>query len=300
MNTGIIILGMPRSGTSLVAHMVQTWGAYGGANDDFRAADTWNPKGYWEYGPLRRFNKELLASIGTNERVPPDDDRPLKQKASEPEYRARALQLIATMQAGGAAWFWKDPLLSIALPFWNKIWKDAVFIIPVRDPYDSALSQQKMFEQKAGKRLPLASFPLSAVLLYWQCYMLSALRNTESSRRKIFVEYEKLIQAPLKESRRLCRFLDAQFNTQPRDEQTTAAMASVVDPNLRRNRGSRPFASLPLATPEQKKLYRFLRGKVASPFEPFRPADFALYPGWKDYLQSLDILFQLSNDGGQL
>jgi hypothetical protein len=32
-----------------------------------------------------------------------------------------------------------------------------------------------------------------------------------------------------------------------------------------------------------------------SPDETFRGDDFALYPGWREYLQAMDILLALSN-----
>ena len=48
----IIVLGAERSGTSVVAEMVHTWGAYAGASERLHAADAHAPRGYWEYMPL--------------------------------------------------------------------------------------------------------------------------------------------------------------------------------------------------------------------------------------------------------
>jgi len=46
-------------------------------------------------------------------------------------------------------------------------------------------------------------------------------------------------------------------------------------------------------TREQRALYNFLRVKTLYPDEAFNPDDFALYPGWREYLQSLDLVLKL-------
>ncbi|HUY15430.1 MAG TPA: sulfotransferase family protein, partial [Terriglobia bacterium] len=63
MQKRIIVLGMHRSGTSLVAEAVHKWGAFG--NDEFLPTDYRNPQGYWEYAPLVHFNRRLMVSAGS-------------------------------------------------------------------------------------------------------------------------------------------------------------------------------------------------------------------------------------------
>jgi hypothetical protein len=41
-------------------------------------------------------------------------------------------------------------------------------------------------------------------------------------------------------------------------------------------------------------LYNFLRVKAIYPDEAFNRDDFALYPGWREYLQVADMLVSLS------
>jgi len=48
------------------------------------------------------------------------------------------------------------------------------------------------------------------------------------------------------------------------------------------------------ATREQRALYNFLRVKIMDPDEAYQQDDFALYPGWKEYLQTMDMLLTLS------
>jgi hypothetical protein len=48
------------------------------------------------------------------------------------------------------------------------------------------------------------------------------------------------------------------------------------------------------ATREQRALYNFLRVKIMYPDEAYQQDDFALYPGWREYLQAMDMLLALS------
>src|SRR5579864_3350 len=135
LNSVIVILGMHRSGTSLLAEVVNRWGAYG-QEAAMIAGDTWNPRGYWEFAPLTRFNDEILGLFQSRWNVPPDDyAKPLLRALSqEPYFRGRALELLSSMRTAGRPWFWKDPRLSILLPFWKQLWGDAVYLVAVRDP----------------------------------------------------------------------------------------------------------------------------------------------------------------------
>jgi hypothetical protein len=295
MRTGIIILGVGRSGTSLLAEVVARWGAYGGGDAQLTRADAWNPHGYWEYRPLRQFNKMLMSSVGASQGLPPSDNTVVKERASDPEYREQALRLLAEMQAGGAVWFWKDPLLSFLLPFWKTIWKRVVYVVPVRNPLDISLSQQQLVEQRMRAKVPLDHFPISATLLYWQYSMLTILKDTEKNRNKIFIEYERLLSDPAVECERLCAFLDQKCGIYKDRRNRTTNMVKAIDPQIRRNKTSVPFSRLDIATPEQKQLYRFLQRKAANPNEKFERSAFPLYSGWRDYLQCLNALILAHN-----
>ena len=56
----IIVLGVERSGTSVVAEMLHRWGAYAGPPEKLHKADAHAPRGYWEFLPLW----DLLAELG--------------------------------------------------------------------------------------------------------------------------------------------------------------------------------------------------------------------------------------------
>lgn len=280
----IIVLGMHRSGTSLVAELIDKCGAFG--NDEFLPADYRNPQGYWEYAPLVHFNRRLLASVRSQSFVPPSDqdERTLRERASLSPWKSEATQLISAMEVGERGWYWKDPRLAVMLPFWQQFWGEAVFVIAVREPSDTALSLEKRDK-----------LPLTAGYLLWQRYMTAALKHTEREPRRIFVQYERLLAEPVRECRRLCGFLEAHCRLTETKTlgQRVDSMIAAVNPKLRSNSSPTSFFATPNVIEGQKSLYRYLQSKANDQDEVIGSGAFDIYPGWRDYLQALAALDEL-------
>lgn len=282
-----------RSGTSLVAELVRLWGAYAGRDSDLWKSDINNPRGYgyMEYIPLQDFNDELLDH---NDRIPPSVQL-MEQKAEEAGYRQKALDLIDTMderakENGSPAWVWKDARLPLTIPFWKKVWGDVIYVNTVRHPAEITLSAAKA--QEFQEEEP----PYSAGLLYWQYCMLNVLSHTQDHPAKMFIEYGQMIDHPQRECERLSRFLDTHCNMpQESAVQRIEAMLASVAKSQRHYHYKKSLAEMPQVTREQRALYNFLRVKTIHPDEPFKKEDFELYPGWMEYLQSMDMLLTLSD-----
>ena len=289
----VIVLGTMRSGTSLVAELIRLWGAYAGAEENLWKSNLEDPRGYgyMEYIPLQELNDELLDH---NDRMPPLIKQ-MEEKAANQNYRKQALDLIQMMdeqavKSRAPAWVWKDARLPLTLPFWVTAWEDVSYVITVRHPAEITLSAAKA--QEFQEEDP----PFAAGLLYWQYCMLNVLTYTQNSEHKIFLAYDQLINNPHKECARLAQFLDTQCSLTPENsEQRENRMHSVVAKNQRHYEYKKSLAEIEEATKEQRGLYNFLRVKTIYPDEAFQRDDFELYPGWREFLQSLDALLTLSN-----
>jgi hypothetical protein len=133
--------------------------------------------------------------------------------------------------------------------------------------------------------------PLSAGLVYWQFCMLNILAFTEKSHRKIFMGYEQLVQHPEQECTRLCNFLDQQCGLAAEGAaERIEQMSLKVDTRQHHYQIPKALAEIETSTREQRALYDFLRVKTICPDEAFVREDFALYPGWLEYLQAMDML----------
>ena len=287
MSNRIIVSGIYRSGTSLTAELIHRWGAYVGREDDIFQDEY----GYLEHLALQKLNDELLNN---NSRVPTPADQ-LVEKAQDPVFKERALQILDAMDSEAKenqaiAWVWKDPRLPLVLPFWSNIWGDVIYVIPVRHPVETILSAAKM------EGLEPDQVPLSAGFAYWQFCMLNVLIFTDNSRRKLFIAYDQLIRNPQQECARLCDFLDLHCGVLSENaSQRVAEMSAQITAKQHHFQHPKSLAEVETTTREQRALFNFLRVKTMYPDEVFNNDDFAIYPGWMEYLQTIDMLMSFSN-----
>ena len=283
----IIVSGIYRSGTSLTAKLIHRWGAYIGQEADLFQDEY----GYLEHLALQRLNDELLNN---NSRVPTPANQ-LVEKAQDPVLKERALQILDAMdreakENQAIAWVWKDPRLPLVLPFWSNIWGDVIYVVPVRHPVETILSAAKM------EGLEPDQVPLSAGFAYWQFCMLNVLAFTENSHRKLFIAYDQLIRNPQQECARLCDFLDTECRVLSENaSQRITEMSAQITAKHHHFQHPKSLAEVETTTREQRALFNFLRVKTMYPDEVFNNDDFAIYPGWMEYLQTIDALMSFSN-----
>lgn len=281
MTHRINVCGIYKSGTSLTTKLLNAWGAYMGREDDLFQGEN----GCVEHLALQKINDELLTE---NDRVPTPVEI-LLEKAKDPDLQKRARKILIDMDTEAQAnqatsWVWKDPRLPMALPFWANIWEDMIYVIPVRHPVETIQSGAKM------EGLDPEQVPLSAGLAYWQFSMLNILNFTQNNARKIFIAYDQLVQNPERECTRLCHFLDAQCGITENPAERIEKMAGLITTSKHHFQFSQSLSETGVSTAEQRALYNFLRVKITYPDEVFNPDDFALYPGWLEYLQMMDML----------
>jgi hypothetical protein len=282
----ILVLGAERSGVTLVSTLVARWGAYasGPAADPGGAPVATSPSG---------LTSEILAAAGGNLWSPALPDR-LAALAEEPAWRERARALIASLADDSRPWLWTAPLPAQLAPFWEKLIPDPVVVIVVRNPLDSARSFARV-------RLPEDLTRLIRLTSYfsfrWQAANLTLLELSQRHPDPLFVDYEKILQSPVEQVRRLGGFLDiatgATGTTESCDERLFP-MLEAVEPGLWHCRTGPQFFELKQVLEEQKELFRYLKRRAApagDTAEPFDPARFPIpYYAW-EYLQNFEVYF---------
>lgn len=167
MDTLTCVVGMHRSGTSLTAQLCHTLGwPVSGSESQLGQGDIFNPLGYWEPKELTAINNQLLCMEGGNWRFVPrmspgwaDHSRltPLVESARTFVTRINTRQVT-----------WKDPRLSLTLPFWRPLLpSNTRYIVCLRHPYDVAesLRVRDHLDHRWG-------------LLLWMAYTVHALVHT--------------------------------------------------------------------------------------------------------------------------
>src|SRR5258706_14429387 len=119
MRMPVCVAGMHRSGTSMVARLLNLCGYYLGPDEEFALPAADNPGGFWENARFVDINERILGALGGGWDCPPRD---LEKVASEGlnSLQSEARLLIDEMNQH-APWGWKDPRSSLTLPFWNSV-----------------------------------------------------------------------------------------------------------------------------------------------------------------------------------
>jgi hypothetical protein len=282
------VLGVDRSGTSLISEVIYRWGANAGDIMQLRSANENNPQGYWEYEPMEALVDKLFLASGVTPWHPEFPGR-ARALANDPALRAEALRLVAGMEEG-PAWFWKAPNLCHCLPFFVEIIPSAVFVVAIRNPYESALSYEKfVLPSTLHGTVRLRSL----YLLRWQHFVVSILEHAVDHPSVIYVPYLELVNDPADQCGRLCAFLDRECGVDGDNTQRVQRMVQAVNPALRRHRGDRLFDTADEATATQRALFRHLLQRIREPALPFSATDYSLPPGGAEYLNNADLMLSM-------
>jgi hypothetical protein len=135
MTPPVIITGMHRSATSLLASMFHRAGLHLG--DRLLMPSRANRPGYFEDRDFIDLHEAFLKHLGTTMYLPTPPRGILG-----PEHRERAESLLADRRHR-PAWGWKDPRTCLFLDFWHQLAPDARFVFVVRRPAEVADSLRR-------------------------------------------------------------------------------------------------------------------------------------------------------------
>ncbi len=201
----VVVLGMHRSGTSLLSNILQ----YLGCNmaDDSDHNHERNPAGYWERPQLVALHDEILKLIGR------PVDRPLHLLPFPAGWwRSREVQAVkrwmmefvsSELSRDSALWGFKDPRTCRLLPIWNEIFEalslEPVYVHALRRPQNSARSMALA---------PLKSIELSTIQseLMWLTYQADILRYTNDHVAPV-IDYDDWFDRPEETVARLAGYL---------------------------------------------------------------------------------------------
>lgn len=200
----LVVLGMHRSGTSAIARGLKAFNVDLGENLLEPVADN-NEKGFWEDKDIYNFNERLLEKLGKKWHSLKITECKTLLSDNLFQEKSEALELLNKKIESSALFGIKDPRFSILLPFWKRIFEDLSldvgYIISVRDPFEVALSLENRDQFSQEKSLAL-----------WASHMLCAVEYTRND-KKVFVDYDLLLNNPLKEISRISKAFNLNIST---------------------------------------------------------------------------------------
>lgn len=182
----LIVLGMHRSGTSVLARMLSLMGVYFGPEGASTGANAENPKGFWERRDVRNLNDLLLQSAGC------DWNRPLNFTAAAvpkdviDQFYRDGGRIVLDMDAH-RPWFLKEPRLCLLMPIWRRLLEVPVCIHVLRNPVEvaSSLRTRNKISMEVG-------------LAMWEVYVRSAAAHTVDL-PSVFVSHRRMMDSPAEE-----------------------------------------------------------------------------------------------------
>ncbi|WP_217575895.1 class I SAM-dependent methyltransferase [Mesorhizobium sp. GbtcB19] len=220
----ILILGMHRSGTSVLGGMVNALGVAG--PHSLMSGDRHNPTGYWESLRLNAATNDLLAAAGSgwHDWLPLDPGWMASEVAQGHRHRIEA---ILESEFGDAALFFiKEPRSCRFLPWMSSILADmridTAALLPIRNPLEVAYS----IERRDG-------FPVAGSLLVWLRHVLDAELHSRHMPRS-FLLYEDLLADWQGQLTKASRAIDLAWPIRP--EQAGSDVESFLSQELHHQR----------------------------------------------------------------
>lgn len=181
----ILVLGMHRSGTSMLAGILDRLGCMGPKHQ--MDANEMNPKGYFESKPIFELNDQIMEVAGLRW----SDWQPLREGSLDSprfnEFRTRAAEVVRAEYGDASMIYLKDPRICRLLPFWRDVLEDMGYRISCihthRHPADVAASLA------ARKHIAIAP---SLGTLSWLRHTLDAEAASRGLPR-IFTSYPRLL-----------------------------------------------------------------------------------------------------------
>lgn len=190
----IIVLGMHRSGTSLVTRLLNLMGVYLGEGPDLLPGQPDNPKGFWERSDVQQLHEEMLSRFDSAWFDITGFNAKHADNAVRQEFEDKANRILSILEPH-RPWAIKDPRLCLFFPWWARLLEAPVVIYVVRAPWEVAASLRKR-----------NGFPLAVGAAIWELYNRHAL---EAVRRfpVIRLNLENLVKDPQTESLSLHQLL---------------------------------------------------------------------------------------------
>ncbi|RLA61608.1 MAG: hypothetical protein DRR04_02530 [Gammaproteobacteria bacterium] len=267
----VVILGMHRSGTSMVAAALASAGLYAGRPAELLVAQEDNPHGFWERRDVVALNDEILSSYGANWYQPPAE--PTRASADH----LAAIQSILEQMPADRSWLLKDPRLVVTWPLWEQALDDAVVVFVYRDPLAVAASLRRR-----------NGFALSLGLALWEYYnhfTITALQG----RDVICLSFDTIAADPA-----VCLdgVLEQLVELGVACERSLDA--GVFDASLGKSRAADQDMAEALLTPSQRELAHYCRALCeGGQLLPLPTMDDGLWPRLQDMASALATLAQV-------
>lgn len=208
------ITGMHRSGTSLLMRIANLLGVDLGDQEKLLPPGEDNLAGYWEHSDILRVDNALLEGLGGSWDRLPHLPPGWQHREDLADLRVQASKSLESFPDDAEVIGWKDPRISVLLPFWRTIVDIDRTVVAIRHPAAVAGSLQRR-----------NGFTLQHATALWLRYTLEALVNDPGA---LVVRYSDMLE----DSESTARALAAHLRLPEPDDATLEQIRGFVQPSL--------------------------------------------------------------------
>ena len=217
----VILLGIHRSGTSLLAELLTDMGIFMGRKQNAHI-EAWhflnNNKKILDFShadwDIPTVFESLLKSEKTTEAVLEFMKSETTDKKMIRQFFGNKLALKERIQPSHRFWGWKDPRTSITFPLWNKIYPEANFILVLRNGVDVANSMTVREDDKLtnihSKATSTRCQTLEESFKVWEEYndFFEKHQDQIAPGKLLIIKYEDLLKNCPENLKRIAAFID--------------------------------------------------------------------------------------------
>ncbi|CAH6927513.1 Sulfotransfer_1 domain-containing protein [Vibrio chagasii] len=198
----IVVLGVPRSGTSAITRSLQTLGAEFG-DSLVEGIEGVNNKGFWEDKSILDLNERMLQALNKVW----CDITPFSLSDFGKEelalYKKEAVELIQKKIQKHSFLALKEPRITKLLPFWKVVFEACnikpTYIIALRKPCDVFNS----FKRLENVMVRPADICPTNVDLIWLSYLSNTLQLLIEKENTVLVSYDSIVENPINAIKKL-------------------------------------------------------------------------------------------------
>jgi len=239
----VIVLGMHRSGTSLMAHILSKLGVNMGRT--LIKKNYTNPLGFYEDIDFVNLNKYIIRKLDKDWKNPPDNSELLKKRKM---FDKRIKKIVEKKR--GKLWGWKDPRTTITIE---------LFLPYLNNPYFIVCYRKK---EKVANSLKIRGINKQDAYRIKKVYdnYIKEFFNRYPSFPRLNVQYENIIKNPQKEITKIAEFLNVQVSFEKYNE-----IKKIILPRknlVRKKIFLRMYELFIKAIKYPDKIYGFLKRKL--------------------------------------
>ena len=221
----VIILGMHRSGTSMLSGLLEKAGFYVGSESELLKSGEQNLKGFYERKDIRDVNDEILKENFFDWDIVAGYSVDVLSKESRLSYQQKIESILNSFSTHGN-WLLKEPRFCLLYPLIKELTCNSLKVVIYRDPFSTA----KSLWIRNGIAFQYG-------LLLWEKYYTLLINELRTEENVYVVRYESLVSSPQDEVIELLNWLSKQSGMEF-DSDLASNAVNFIDEKLNRNKKS--------------------------------------------------------------